>query len=59
MQKWVTKVVAEDGVVGILIPEALMKELNLLEGELLEWTVNEDYATMIKIKIVDNNKNAE
>ena len=59
MQKWVTKVVAEDGVVGILIPEALMKELNLLEGELLEWTVNEDYATMRKIKIVDNNKHAE
>jgi len=59
MQKWVTKVVAEDGALGILIPEALMKELNLLEGELLEWTVNEDYATMRKIKIVDNNKNAE
>lgn len=59
MQKWVTKVVAEGDAVGILIPEALMKELNLLEGELLEWSVNEDYATMRKIKIVDNNKNAE
>jgi antitoxin component of MazEF toxin-antitoxin module len=59
MQKWVTKVVSEDGALGILIPEALMKELNLLEGELLEWSVNEDYATMRKIKIVDNNKITE
>jgi hypothetical protein len=36
-----------------------MKELNLLEGELLEWSVNEDYATMRKIKIVDNNNNVK
>lgn len=59
MQKWITKVVAEGDALGILIPEALMKELNLYEGEVLEWTVNEDYATMRKIKYVDNTKIAE
>ena len=59
MQKGITKVVAEGDALGILIPEALMKELNLYEGEVLEWTVNEDYATMRKIKYVDNTKIAE
>lgn len=59
MQKWVTKVIAEGDTVGLLIPEGLMKELNLIEGEVLEWTVNEDYATMKKIKYVDNTKIAE
>ena len=59
MQKWVTKVIADGDSVGILIPEGLMKELNLIEGEVLEWTVNEDYATMKKIKYVDNTKIAE
>ena len=59
MQKWVTKVVAEGDDVAILIPEGLLKELNLHEGELLEWAVNDDYATLRKLKIVDNSKNSE
>ena len=54
MQKWVTKVVADGDSIAIIFPEALLTELNLHEGELLEWSVNEDYATLKKIKIVDN-----
>lgn len=56
MQKWLTKVVSEGDELGILIPEALLRELNLQEGEYLEWSVNEDYATMKKIKYVDTSK---
>lgn len=56
MQKWLTKVVSEGESLGILIPEALLNELNLHEGEYLEWTVNEDYATMKKVKYIDTTK---
>ena len=56
MQKWLTKVVSEGDELGILIPEALLRELNVQEGEYLEWSVNEDYATMKKIKYVDTSK---
>jgi len=56
MQKWMTKVVSEKGQLGILIPEALLTELDLHEGEYLEWTVNEDYATMKKVKYIDSSK---
>jgi len=51
-----TKVVSEKGQLGILIPEALLTELDLHEGEYLEWTVNEDYATMKKVKYIDSSK---
>jgi antitoxin component of MazEF toxin-antitoxin module len=54
MQKWITKVITEGDAVGILIPEGLMKELNLHEGEVLEWSVNEDYATLRKVKLINN-----
>lgn len=56
MKRWMTKVVSDGDELGILIPEALLQELDLQEGEYLEWSVNEDYATMKKVKYVDTSK---
>jgi antitoxin component of MazEF toxin-antitoxin module len=44
----------ETGELGILIPEELLKELDLQIGQLLEWKINDDDTVLItKTKIVD------
>jgi antitoxin component of MazEF toxin-antitoxin module len=44
----------ETGELGILIPEELLKELDLQIGQLLEWKINDDdTVTITKTKIVD------
>jgi len=56
---YLSKVETTEHGLSIIFPEELLNELNLLEGEHLQWEFVDDDSKVIvtKVKFIDNTKN--
>ena len=54
---WVTNVIQEGDDLVVVFPEELLNEINLQDGDLLSWEIDEENNRIIlhKIKFVESN----